>query len=320
MTSVFGRVGDIVADAADYEPFYPLLTGAYDDPSWIASLDWAKITNPPTAPVSSVFGRSGAVVAAQNDYTFAQLAGKPTTLAGYGITDAESPLTFQQSLSRTANTINLAGDADPPGNSKYYGTDASGVRGWHDLPAAGGGPLAAYPVGSIYISVNATDPATLFGGTWVAFGTGRMLIGQDPADVDFDTAEEVGGAKSVTLSVGDLPSHTHGMDHYHTINHDHANATAASAGAHNHIPASGQFRIYLGSGGSGGSSAGSVLSQTQYTNTAGAHTHTVDIPTYSGNSGWASAVGYANTGAAGGGQAVNKMNPYIVVYMWKRTA
>jgi hypothetical protein len=39
-------------------------------------------------PVTSVFGRTGAVVAAANDYTFAQLASKPTTLAGYGITDA----------------------------------------------------------------------------------------------------------------------------------------------------------------------------------------------------------------------------------------
>lgn len=40
--------------------------------------------------VSSVFGRTGAVVAASNDYTFAQLASPPTTLGGYGITDAIS--------------------------------------------------------------------------------------------------------------------------------------------------------------------------------------------------------------------------------------
>ena len=47
--------------------------------SWIA---------PPSSPVTSVFGRTGAVVSAANDYTFAQLANTPTTLAGYGITDA----------------------------------------------------------------------------------------------------------------------------------------------------------------------------------------------------------------------------------------
>lgn len=38
--------------------------------------------------VSSVFGRTGAVVAASNDYTFSQIGSKPTTLSGYGITDA----------------------------------------------------------------------------------------------------------------------------------------------------------------------------------------------------------------------------------------
>ena len=43
---------------------------------------------PSASPVTSVFGRTGVVVAAANDYTFAQLAAKPTTLAGYGITDA----------------------------------------------------------------------------------------------------------------------------------------------------------------------------------------------------------------------------------------
>ncbi len=44
-------------------------------------------------PVTSVFGRTGAVVAAANDYTFAQLASKPTTLGGYGITDALATIT-----------------------------------------------------------------------------------------------------------------------------------------------------------------------------------------------------------------------------------
>jgi len=39
-------------------------------------------------PVTSVFGRTGAVIAAANDYTFAQIGSKPTTVAGYGITNA----------------------------------------------------------------------------------------------------------------------------------------------------------------------------------------------------------------------------------------
>lgn len=48
----------------------------------------AKANGSGGGTVTSVFGRTGAVVAAQDDYTFAQLASKPTTLSGYGITDA----------------------------------------------------------------------------------------------------------------------------------------------------------------------------------------------------------------------------------------
>lgn len=44
---------------------------------------WATVSG----GVSSVFGRSGAVVSATNDYTFSQIGSTPTTIAGYGITD-----------------------------------------------------------------------------------------------------------------------------------------------------------------------------------------------------------------------------------------
>jgi len=59
-----------------------------------------------------------------------------------------------------------------------------------------------YPVGSIYISIIPTNPEILFGlGTWVAFGTGRVLVGIDTGDADFDTVEETGGAKTHKHSV-----------------------------------------------------------------------------------------------------------------------
>jgi hypothetical protein len=58
-----------------------------------------------------------------------------------------------------------------------------------------------YPVGSIYINAAVTtNPATLLGfGTWVAFGTGKMMVGYDASDTDFDALQETGGAKTHTL-------------------------------------------------------------------------------------------------------------------------
>lgn len=66
-----------------------------------------------------------------------------------------------------------------------------------------------YPVGSIYISVNNTDPSTLFGGTWVAWGSGKVPVGVDTSDGDFNTADKTGGEKRHTLTVGEMPAHGH---------------------------------------------------------------------------------------------------------------
>lgn len=66
-----------------------------------------------------------------------------------------------------------------------------------------------YPIGSIYMSVNNTNPSDLFGGTWVAWGNGRVPVGVDANDTDFDTVEETGGEKTHTLTVAEMPAHTH---------------------------------------------------------------------------------------------------------------
>jgi hypothetical protein len=66
--------------------------------------------------------------------------------------------------------------------------------------AGGGGGSSPLPVGSIHISISPTNPGTSLGyGTWVAFGTGRFLVGIDTSDTDFDTAEETGGSKTATF-------------------------------------------------------------------------------------------------------------------------
>ena len=52
-----------------------------------------------------------------------------------------------------------------------------------------------YPVNSIYISTNSTSPASLYGGSWERYGTGRVLVSADDSDTDF-TAGKTGGSKT----------------------------------------------------------------------------------------------------------------------------
>ena len=66
-----------------------------------------------------------------------------------------------------------------------------------------------YPVGSIYMSVNSTNPSTLFGGTWVAWGAGRVPVGVSSGDANFGSVEKTGGEKTHTLTIDEMPSHTH---------------------------------------------------------------------------------------------------------------
>ena len=88
----------------------------------------------------------------------------------------------------------------------------AGVDGSDGSAGATAAQVAAliYPVGAIYISVDAANPATFLGfGTWAAFGAGRVMVGYNAADADFDAAEKTGGAKTHTLTTAEMPAHTH---------------------------------------------------------------------------------------------------------------
>ncbi len=58
-----------------------------------------------------------------------------------------------------------------------------------------------HPIGSIWESEDSTSPATLFGGTWSTYGAGRVIVGLDSSDADFDTAGETQGTKTNTHTV-----------------------------------------------------------------------------------------------------------------------
>ena len=155
-----------------------------------------------------------------------------------------------------------------------------------------------YPVGSIYMSVSATNPSTYFGGTWVAWGSGRVPVGINTSDSNFNTVEKTGGASAVTLTASQIPSHTHTFTGSST--------TTNSAGGHTHNigrdtdGGSGSSRYTVHKAGASGAQG------TSPTSSAGAHTHTLTPKGKNGNTG-------------GGGSHTN-LQPYIVCYMWKRTA
>lgn len=143
---------------------------------------------------------------------------------------------------------------------------------------------ALYPVGSIYINAAVTtNPATLLGfGTWVEFGAGRVMVGQNASDALFDTLEETGGSKDAIV-----------VSHSHT-------GTTASSGAHTHTLSLGDNNDDFAAPAS--ASNGSVVGATATTASNGDHTHTFTTSTE----------GSSGTNA--------NIQPYIVVKMWKRTA
>ena len=136
---------------------------------------------------------------------------------------------------------------------------------------------AAYPVGAIFTTTvayadSAAVVAAIGGTTWAAFGAGKVLVGLDSGDTDFDTSEETGGAKTDahTLTASETPAHTHTV------------AGVASGGT---------FIAGPGNPAYGGTSvlAGTTTKTTSSIGSGAAHTHDI-------------------------------VQPYIVVYFWKRTA
>ena len=72
-------------------------------------------------------------------------------------------------------------------------------------------PAPYWPIGSIYISVVNTNPSQWFGGVWESFGAGRVLVGVDTTQTEFNEVMKTGGSKSVTLNLNQIPSHYHNM-------------------------------------------------------------------------------------------------------------
>lgn len=142
-----------------------------------------------------------------------------------------------------------------------------------------------HPVGSIYFNAtNSTNPGTLLGfGTWTAFGAGRVPVGFDSTNALFDTAEETGGSADAI-----------------TVSHTHTATSTVTDPGHLHTFVANYPDIYDGAS-NGNNNVGTAQTRNTATATTG--------------------ITVATTNASTGSSGTNaNYQPYITVYMWKRTA
>ena len=71
--------------------------------------------------------------------------------------------------------------------------------------------LKTYPVGSIYITTSSTNPSVIYGGTWERYGQGKTLVGLNESESEFSTVNKIGGEKTHTLTISEMPRHTHSL-------------------------------------------------------------------------------------------------------------
>ena len=127
-------------------------------------------------------------------------------------------------------------------------------------------PLMPSHVGQVIMSTTLDTAAkvkAIYGGTWERWGAGKVPVGVDPNDTDFNAPNKSGGAKTVTLTKDQIPAHTHSVNNQSTTTY--------------------------------------MVPQGNY----------YGLITNSTN---------GSTGSAGGGKAHNNMQPYMTLYMWKRTS
>lgn len=160
-----------------------------------------------------------------------------------------------------------------------------------------------YPIGKLIFSTENVNPGTyLTGTTWELWGSGKVPVGVDPNDTDFNAAEKTGGEKSHTLTVDELPTHNHTLS---------VSGTAASAGEHTHTTTDAGGHTHTATTASNGNhthtaTTSSAGGHSHTANSGGAHTHSI-----SGKNGSAT---YAFTG-----QSVNLGSGLIVGYYHNTT-
>lgn len=196
------------------------------------------------------------------------------------------------------------------GASTLVVTPGTNTSYWIKLKDYLANPLAAYPVGAYYMSSDSTSPATLFGGTWTQI-TNRFIFAAGSGY----SVNSTGGSATKSLSTDNLPSHSHSCgaagNHTHTRGTMNITGNFGGTDVQGSYYGNGAFAItsrgnYRDAGGSYESNYGKNMSFDASRNWSGAtssngsHSHTI--------------------GSTGKGTAFNVMPPYIVAYVWRRTA
>lgn len=192
-----------------------------------------------------------------------------------------------------------------------------------------------YPVGSILMTTENVNPNTrplLQGTTWVKWGAGKVPVGVDTTQSEFDTVEESGGGKTKSytpsgsvnnhvLTVAEMPSHTHTQNSHTHDNAYHSHAIADGDGYFVEVAhvGSGFGRISI-KGGTQGSTYNNVVTSdsavSRYSETAQAYVNIQGATATNQNTGGG---GGHNHGFTGTASSINVLQPYITCYMWKRT-
>ena len=147
---------------------------------------------------------------------------------------------------------------------------------------------AVYPIGSIYLSVNNVNPSNFLGGGWEAWGSGRVPVGVNTSDTDFNTVEKTGGAKTVELTEENIPRHTH-----YSVSSKSGSYSIDDTSHPGQLAKNNLYSTY----GAMGASA-SLAATSAY---GGKNTGTPALPN------WVT-------------ESHNNLQPYITCYMWKRVS
>ena len=211
-----------------------------------------------------------------SNYTIAVAWSGKDALADSDANKVISGADFNTEFTAVQTAVNTKADLNGSASEAFSATTASAGTNTTQVATTAFvlNPLniadVVYPVGAIFTTVtayanSAAVVAVIGGTTWVAFGAGKVLVGLDSGDTDFDTVEETGGVKtdSHTLTTAEIPAHTHTYG---------KSTTSEAMSIHDITGLRGAATTNTGSTGGGG-----------------AHTHDI-------------------------------VQPYIVVYMWKRTA